>query len=372
MRVQLNQVPIAVRRLAANHLASIRGTELMAGNTDARLGPEVVPIYRPDMEDVAYYEVAIVAAGVGGARVLSTSGYSPGEATKKKSRRNAPEVEDRAAPSGQTVGFMVVTNGTHDFPISHWSLQDAPPSAQVLEDPSEDCEPRKPVEGTPARIYRLDALSYVAEDANGEIIGTAGQMPGVITGLPHNLKRLMGAITSAVTQPFRDTRDDSSAEGARHEVDSDGPPAPELKQSDDVTWQEYKDRYADAFGPLLDRLRNDAAESWAVEDLIAEFGEGILTGTTHRIDLLDHARIELSGEGRAYVKPRMEDDAGAPLTLVLHVPPVSLDKELDLNVTLEYRNGERERLEFFIVSPDVPSNTRADLERNLDHDCEGD
>lgn len=370
MPVPLTEVPIAVRRLAANHLASIRGTELMAGRDDARLGPEVVPIYRPDMEDVAYYEFPIVVARVSAARILSTTGYSMGDATAKKAQRKTPEAEERVPP-GRTVGFIVVTNGKHDFPISHWSLQDAPPSTQVLEDPSEDCEPRKPVEGTPARIYRLDALSYVAEDANGEIIGTTGQMPGLITGLPHDLKRFIGAISSAITQSFRDVKDDSSAEGARHEADYRGPSAPEIKQSDDVTWQEYKAGYADAFGPLLDRLRGDAAESWEVEALIEEFGEGILTGTTHRIDLLDHARIELSGEGRSYVKPSIEDDAGAPLTLALRVPPASLEKELDLNVRLEYRTGERERLKFFIVSPDVPSNTRADLEKNLDRDCEG-
>jgi hypothetical protein len=366
MHISMSEVPMKARRLAANHLASLRDTEMIAGAEEARLGPDVVPIYRPDLDGVAYYEFAIIGPGGRKSRVLTTAGYT--------SDARCEGSDEDAVQSRHAVGFIVVTNGTHDFPISHWSVHDTPPSVQALNDPSEQCESKdKEIErAAPSRIYRLDALSYVIEDDKGEIVGSYGQMPGLISGLPHDLMRFLGAISSAITQPFRDPRDDAAAGEVEHEVDVEGPQPPELRLYDDVSWREYKARYSDSFGPLLDRLRHEAAEFWEVEELIARFGEGIEVGTTHRIDLLDHACIELSGEGRDYVRPVLQDAIGKPLTLSLHVPPATLKHELDLNVSLRYRNGESERLKFFIVSQDVPSNTRAELEQNLDRDCEGD
>lgn len=366
MHVPMSEVPMKARRIAANHLASLRDTEMIAGAEAVRLGPDAVPIYRPDIEGVAYFEFAVIGPGGGKSRVMATAGY-PSDA-------GCNGANEGAAQSRQSVGFIVVTNGTHDFPISHWSVHDTPPSVQAMDDPSEQCEAKDEARERPApsRIYKLDALSYVLENDKGEIVGSYGQMPALISGLPHNLQRLVGAISSAITQPFRDQRNDAAVREIEHDADLEGPQAPDLKFNDEVGWREYKARYADSFGPLLDRLRHDAAESWEVEELIERFGEGIETGTTHRIDLLDHACIELSGEGRDYVRPVLQDAIGQPLALVLHVPPASLKHELDLDVSLRYRNGESERLKFFIVSPDVPSNTRAELERNLDRDCEGD
>jgi len=112
------------------------------------------------------------------------------------------------------------------------------------------------------------------EDDKGEIAGSYGQMPELIAGLPHNLAHYVGAMTSAITQPFRDIREDAAASEVDHDVDVESPQPPELKLHDEVGWREYKARYADSFGPLLDRLRHEAKEFWEVEELIERFGEG--------------------------------------------------------------------------------------------------
>ncbi len=73
MDVPLAEVPLEFRRLAAQHLESLRDTEAMAGLRHARLGPVAVPVYRPDVQGVAYYEFHVVAPG---GRVLWTRGFA--------------------------------------------------------------------------------------------------------------------------------------------------------------------------------------------------------------------------------------------------------------------------------------------------------
>ena len=63
------------------------------------LGDEVTAIYRPDIEEVAYYEFEV---------------------------RNSAE-KDR------TTGFIVVSAADHDHPISHWSLNNTPVSSRLAE-----------------------------------------------------------------------------------------------------------------------------------------------------------------------------------------------------------------------------------------------
>ena len=50
MRVPMKEVPLQVRRIAAQHLESLRGTVIMYGAEAAQLGDHAVPIYRPDIE----------------------------------------------------------------------------------------------------------------------------------------------------------------------------------------------------------------------------------------------------------------------------------------------------------------------------------
>ena len=68
MRIPASQVPLAVRRRAAQHLESVRETEMGVNARRARLTDEVGTILRPDLPDIAYYEFE-VALGNPAARV---------------------------------------------------------------------------------------------------------------------------------------------------------------------------------------------------------------------------------------------------------------------------------------------------------------
>jgi hypothetical protein len=46
--------------------------------------------------------------------------------------------------------------------------------------------------------------------------------------------------------------------------------------------------------------------------------------------------------------------------LILRAADVTVDKEMDLDLLVKYANGESEKLHFFVVSRNVPSNTKAE------------
>lgn len=361
MNVPMKDVPKEVRRVASQHLESMRGTEIMRGLDAARVGGHAVPIYRPDIEGIAYWEFSVFAAD-GRGQVLKTRGYESKEPC-------GPSGQNTNDSSAQPVGFIVATNGRHDFPIAHWSLDRLPPSLQVERDATEHCgEDAQSQRGAVKRLYRLDALSYVAEDESGEIVGQSGQIPAPIRGLPHNLARYAGQVVSSIARVMHSEKTDENAARAQYERERAKFESPTLTRSADGGWKALKEEYADAFGPLLEQLRMRAAKTWEMEDAIRQFGEGILTGTTHRAALLGEACVELVGDGARLVRASMEEN-GAP-ALILTAAAVSLPQEASFDAVIVYADGERERLPFFVVSRDVPSNTKAERERNGSTDCE--
>ena len=189
----------------------------------------------------------------------------------------------------------------------------------------------------------------------------AVRIPAPIRGLPHDLARYAGQIVSSVARVLRPEPSDETAEKAEHEFEGPKQAPPELSRDDEGGWKRLKESYAERFGPLLDQLRKRATTTWEIDDAIREFGEGIITGETHRVALLGEASVELVGDGARYVRATFEE-LGPP-ALVLTATPVSLPHEVDFDVIVTYQDGERERLHFFVVSRDVPSNTKAERAR---------
>lgn len=354
MRIPLSEVPISARRLAAQHLASIHGTEMAGGAAGAFLADYAVPIYRPDIQAIAYYEFAVRSSG-GGTRILHSRDYLLACRDAVTARTKVP-IDTR----GEVIGFVMVTNGRHDFPISHWSVDRQPPSVQAANGKAGCSCDGEDKRGEPVRIYRLDALSYVAEDAAGQLVGQTGQIPGLLSGLPHSLAKAAGQISSSESRGVDRAQTDENAEGARHELERSGPEeSPNLTMDDKGGWPALKKRYADAFGPLLDHLRERAARTWELHDLIEKMGEGIEMGSVHRVGLLGPASIELAGPGRKLVRPDLDESGDGPPAFVISTERGRLQTELDLDVHIDYGNGERETLKFFLFSRDVPSNEKA-------------
>src|SRR5258706_5214935 len=187
MSIELAKVPAPLRRKAAQHLESIRGTPMAPNAANASLGNEVWPIYRPDLEEAAYYEFSVELGSGPGRLVTSAAALSAVLATERKTasargKRTEVTLKDpTGASQSSSRGFIVVSTGPHDFPIPHWSL-DRPPVMGQLQASGEKA-------GEIERIYRLDSLAYVAESKDGALVGRVGQMPGLVAGLPHDLRR---------------------------------------------------------------------------------------------------------------------------------------------------------------------------------------
>jgi hypothetical protein len=347
MRVSFEKVPLEVRRSAAQRLESIRGTDIGQGAEAARLGGEVCPIYRPDVDEIAYYEFELTAHRESIRLVTPRAIASRAFERKAKERRPA---EERRPEGRAGQGFIIASAGPHDFPIPHWSLETPPPS-RLLEELASGGETKL------ARVVKLDALAYVGEDAEGERVATLGDLPKLVTGLPHDLRKRGGGISSLIARPAGDVSDESPEGELRVERVGDEPP--ELNPVEVETWREFKERYVDTFGPFLAQLEQQAAEAWEIDRLVREFGEGIIVGESHRVALLDaEAQIDVRGEAAGFVSIRMIERADSPPAVEISAHSLPDDPKADLELRIAYANGEEEQLRFFVVARDVASTTR--------------
>ncbi len=136
------KLPAELRDRALQHIARAVEQGIADEWRDAGLG-EVRAILRPDVDGIAYFEVAVERAGEG-------------------------------------AGFIVLSTGAHDYPIVEWNTHGTRPSERLRE--------RAQAAGrTIAHYYRLD-IDYVGESADGEIAasgpdeGPAPLAPGKANG----------------------------------------------------------------------------------------------------------------------------------------------------------------------------------------------
>lgn len=324
---------------------------MAAGAERAQLGAYAVPLFRPDLESVAYYEFEIDLQPDATQRVITPQMLARGDFGKGGMEK--PDLTAQAARAVGPVkrGFIVVSTGEHDSPIPHWSL-DREPINRQLEVAAAEAGAKV------ARIYKLDALAYVGEDENGNLVARSGQFPSLAEGLPHDLRKYRGQIASAVAKPERDA--DDSAKEIKHQVTTSAPVRAALEFREPQGWSQYKERYAEVVGPFLDELRRRAARVWESHKLLAEFGEGIIAGESHRVALLyPEATAELSGDGAVLVRLTLVERIGGPPALELHTSSAPLDRETGFELHIRYPGGLEETLRFFVVSRDTPSNVRA-------------
>jgi hypothetical protein len=315
MRIPASQVPVAARRRAAQHLEAVRDTEMGVRARRARLGDQVLPIYRPDLEDPAYYEFEV----------------------------------ELGTTSGPSKGFIVVSAGRHDYPVPHWSF-DAEPVGRRLETAARSA--------APARVYKVDALSYVAENAAGEKVGQVGQLALPLDGLPADLEPLRGQITTAVAAPTVRTADDNGAADVRHTRTVVGPAASAVRTRK-ATWRELRAAYATSLRPLLDELAKRAADAWSIDDLVARYGEGVMVGRPHRVALLEPtASAKLGGDAASVVQMKRLERPGTPPVLELSASTFPFEHEAEFTLTISYGSGAGETLPFFLVAPDTKSSRR--------------
>lgn len=314
MRVPFSEVPIDVRRRAARALATLTEDHLWPGEQprmEPRFG-EATPVYRPDRDEVAYWEVEV--EGVTTALPL-------------------PEGEAKEYDKG----FIVVATGGHDIPIPHFSLSQAPPSRQLE------------LLGDIDRVVKIDSLCYAGLDTKRNLVGHLGTMPPKLTGLPAEMPKKLpqGAAT---TVGATGAEDGDATDKVRIRTTREKRPTAEAWRS----WNELAKGYADSYRLHLAALAERAAPRWEVEARTEKYGEGIRSGSTHTVLLLDEGDFTIEGPGADLVSAELNPQP-LPPRLRLSVKADISARDTSFTVSLKYANGEVEDLLFFIVPDQAPT-----------------
>jgi hypothetical protein len=271
-------------------------------------------MYRPDLADIAYWEIEIAG--------LST-------------RLPVPEGEAGRAEHG----FIVVATGGHDVPVPHFSLDLAPPSRQLDQ------------AGTIDRVVKLDALCYAGVDDRGDLVGHIGTMPPKLTGLPDDLpKRLPAGYATTVPTAAHDGEDGDRTDPQRVRTSREKRP---VKLEEWRSWNELTQGYADSYRLHLTALAERAAPRWETEKLTDAYGEGIHSGATHTVWLLEEGDFTIEGPAADMVSAELNPQPLPPKLVLRPRADVSV-KDTSFEVHLRYAASE-ERLRYFIVPDQAPS-----------------
>ncbi len=309
--MQLN-LPLDLHRRVAQLVEEMRGTELAPGWELARLGERVRPLYRPDVEGIAYFEVEIEPAG-----------------------------------------FVIVSNGDHDFPIPHWDFTGEPVSY--------DLERQAQAAGKVAsKFYKLDTLYYVAEDVQGEQVASIGTPIFKVIGMnPAWLEHDESMLTTVRVEPITEIPDDAQAQDVTYHTEVSGPEIAPIEFEPWSSWQQLKTEYVETYHVLLEDWQREASIDWEIEQIVRESGEGLLLGEAYRLALLfPNVRFNTSGEGTRFTEVRLLEQERLPPVLEVIANRMPPEGKVDLDIVLTYDNGITETLKFFVASPTAFESTQ--------------
>jgi hypothetical protein len=244
--------------------------------------------------------------------------------------------------------------------MAHWNFTGESPT-QELERKAQDADT------TAVKFYKLDALAYAAEDADGNLVATVGTELVKVTGLDPAWLDQPAELTEAVWMPDEETVDDANPPMSG-QLTVTGPESSTLQLGSWESWEQLKTEYAESYGVLLEALHRDAREEWEIEHLSIEYGEGLTKGETYMLALLcaetQTPMITLSGAGAVFVDTELVVRDGLPSAYRITVLDSSPEEELALDVTIDCPGGGTEVVKFMIVEPPetvyLPLVTRGD------------
>ncbi len=303
-------LPLDVYRRAAQHLEEMRGTDMAPGWERAILGEPVRLLYRPDdRQTPAYYEFPVV---------IPDKTVSP-------------------------AGFIILAANENDFPIPHWDFTGDPPT-RILDRDSN---------GLAMIYFKLDTLSYVAEDGKGNVVARLGQIPPKITGMQMEWLDKEQELTESAWIPDETIGDDKDAETISGTLVITGPTAPpmELQLSGWESWDELKDGYAQSYAVFLEQQKREASEPWEAEKANLEYGIVLRENDVYDIAMLFVTpTVALEGPGLSYITPQTVTQ-GIPLPELFRVTvagsvPYGITP---FTATISYGNDVKETVKFQIV-----------------------
>ncbi|MFT3797278.1 hypothetical protein [Microbacterium sp.] len=321
MRVPIEKVPVDARRRALRALQSLTDTgERRLAR--AELGAEVMPLRRPDLDGVAYWEFEVTG--------VTTSLPVPDAEAKEFDR-----------------GFIIVAAGDHDVPVPHLSIDLAPPSRQLE------------VFGEAENVFKIDALTYAAEDRAGTLIGFIGTMPPKLAGAPDKIpaKLPQGWATTLPKDPERvllSVQEPDAEKSPRARLRASREKRP-VELSSWRSWKELKDGYADSYRLQLAGLAQRAAHPWGVEALVERFGEGIHAGQSITVPLLERGKVAVTGPAADRVKVTMSGARTGTPSVEVSTDAGTDDRDTTFQLNASYAGGGSETLTFFIVPQNAPT-----------------
>jgi hypothetical protein len=295
--------PPETQRLAAQHLENMRGSELAPGWENAVLSLEPTPLYRPDLKEIAYWEFEVWA-------------------------------------NQKPAGFIIVSTGPHDFPIPHWDFSGLSPTQQL----------RSPLQqqNTAVKFYKLDSLSYAAENDKGERSATIGDEIQEVSGL--DMALLDQEILSEKSWTPAAGSDDSQPPTTGTLTET-GPMTSTIQLTPWPSWQALKDGYAASYAVFLEDLRREAAREWAIENFAILFGTVLKAGDVYNLAMLCASpTVTPSGEGAAYVTAELVQRPGLLPVYTITVNKSDPPRELPLDVQVTCP-GINETVKFIIAEP---------------------
>lgn len=285
----LADLPTTLHRRAADALELEREREGSPW-VDARLSRRVVPMFQPGHAGPSHYEVAV------------------------------------EGPDGDARGFMVLSNGRHDYPIAFSTAHGPRRTDELLA--------KVPAQRSAARIHYFSPVSMVAEDRAGTHLATLGDLP---VRVEHAEMAWLDAPASArLGHTHLDATNDT--------VDVDEPQH-RIELGTWGSWSELRRDYADNTAVLREALRRGAADDWDAEDDFRASGEGLQSGWFREVPVLGRGgvRVEVSGAGAPYVRARLDERIYEGDSAVrVFVEDMPAGEVYPVEVTLRYTDGSSE------------------------------
>lgn len=306
----LTQIPTEFHRRAAQHLEEMRGTDMAPGWEHAAFGEDVRILFRPDdLQSPAYYEIPVVIPW----------------------HNNAP------------AGFIILSANENDFPIAHWDFLGEPPTHILDED----------AENLIQAYYKLDTLSYVAEDTKGDITASLGQIPPKIEGMQMAWLDQEQELGESVWIPDDDAAEDeekSTISGTLVYSGTVNPPI-ELEITEWESWDELKDGYEQSYGVFLEQQRREAGESWRGELADIDYGIVLFKEQVYDLAMLwPEPAVVLDGPGLDYISTQtVSQDIGLPELLRITVADSVPFGFTPFTATITYGNSVQETVRFQIL-----------------------
>ncbi|MFN3987705.1 MAG: hypothetical protein ACK4KV_19610 [Rhodocyclaceae bacterium] len=302
-------VPHELRHIALELFEEIRrvpGDAPLWQSDAASVAPSAVAMYRPDVDGPAYYEFSVMGG------------------------------------EGAPAGFIIVSAGKHDFPIAHWDTSGASVSADLAHLAAETGEKI-------AAIYKLDSLYYVAENERGEQVAELGTRLVRLSNFPADMLTRDAADFGAAahSSPALDAPDTQLPADVAHFVKVEGMEDAGIVFAEWASWSELKSDYRETYAPLIEDLRQDAAEAWSVRAELTEQGEGLGYGERRVLASLQAVSgYRVLGEGAQWVTVSPLKD-GMALEIEVTVP---VYERRDVAVEIDYANGEKVLHRYFLLT----------------------